>query len=121
MNQAHLVAVVDDDESVRESLPDLLRSFGYDVAAFESGEAFLAAGASASALVLDIVMPGMSGPQLSTELKSRGVHIPTIFMTAHSGGVTKDELLKDGAAGFLLKPFEPALLIDALKIALPSP
>ena len=121
MNQVPLIAVVDDDESVRESLPDLLRSFGYDVAAFESGEAFLAAGATASALVLDIVMPGMSGPQLSDELKQRGVNIPTIFMTANSGALTKDELLKGGAAGFLLKPFEPIHLIDALRTALPSP
>ena len=123
MTKAHLIAVVDDDESVRESLPDLLRSFGYDVDAFESAEAFLASGPAPNiaALVLDIVMPGMSGPELSQELKRRGLNIPTIFMTAQSGGTKPEDLLKRGAVAFLLKPFDPVLLIDALKTALPNP
>ena len=122
MTKPHLIAVVDDDESVRESLPDLLRSFGYEVDAFESAEAFLASGPATNigGLVLDIVMPGMSGPELSQELKRRGLNIPTIFMTAQSGGAKPADLLKRGAVAFLLKPFDPALLIDALKAALPN-
>jgi len=122
MTQAPLIAVVDDDESVRESLPDLLRSFGYNVAAFESAEAFLSWDdkTNTDCLVLDIAMPGMSGVELFDKLKREHVAIPTIFMTAHSGGLNPDELLKRGAAAFLLKPFDPSVLVDAVRNALPN-
>src|SRR5277367_5799912 len=80
----HLIVVVDDDESVRESLPDLLKEFGFDVEAFASAREFLASGAAESAgcLILDIAMPEMSGPELQRELKRRGCGVPIVFITA---------------------------------------
>jgi FixJ family two-component response regulator len=91
-----LVAIVDDDESVRESLPDLLREFGYAVQAFASAEDFLTSGdlARTRCLILDIAMPGMSGPELKRELQRRGKAIPVVFITANS-----DETLRPRLAG----------------------
>ena len=82
-----LVSVVDDDESVRESLPDLLKEFGFAVRAFSSPEEFLASDciAQTRCLILDIAMPGMSGPDLQRELKLQGREIPIIFITAQHG------------------------------------
>src|SRR5262245_54705193 len=79
-----VVVVVDDSDSVRESLPDLLAQVGYEVEAFESAEAFLVSPAmkEASCLVLDVGLPGMSGPELQQELKRRGTAIPIVFITA---------------------------------------
>ena len=84
MGKRSLVSVVDDDESVRESLPDLLRQFGFAAQAFSSAEAFLASDASArrSCLILDVAMPGMSGPELQQELTRRRQEIPIVFITA---------------------------------------
>ncbi|MFC6336669.1 response regulator [Pseudomonas sp. CCM 7891] len=81
-----LVSVIDNDESVRESLPDLLREFGYDVEAFASAEAFLASDCldETKCLILDMVMPGMSGPQLQQELILRRREMPIIFITAYA-------------------------------------
>ena len=82
-----LVSVVDDDESVRESLPDLLREFGFAAEAFASAEEFLASDriGAIRCLILDIAMPGMSGPDLQRELKRRARAIPIVFITAHGG------------------------------------
>ena len=113
-----LVAVVDDDESVRESLPDLLGVLGYDVQAFSSAEAFLASKSIArtKSLVLDIAMPGMSGPDLVEELTRLGHMIPVVFITAHRDAGLRT--LDQGAVACLFKPFSDTELADALETAL---
>ena len=120
-DQPHLLSVVvDDDESVRESLPDLLREFGFAARAFSSANEFLSSGCvdETSCLILDIAMPGMSGPELQQELKRRGQEIPTIFITGQRDETIRARVLKQGAAGFLLKPFSDADLLAAIKTAL---
>jgi FixJ family two-component response regulator len=115
-----LVSVVDDDESVRESLPDLLKEFGFAVEAFSSAEAFLASEVvgRTKCLVLDIAMPGMTGPDLQRELARRRQSVPIVFITAHAHEAAKPRLLEGGAVACLLKPFNPAALLDALNVAL---
>jgi FixJ family two-component response regulator len=117
-----LVAVIDDDESVRESLPDLLREFGFSPEVYSSAEAFLQSGriGETKCLILDIAMPGMSGPDLQKELKRRHEPIPIIFITAHSSETARLNLVGRGAVACLLKPFSPADLLDALNAALPT-
>ncbi len=115
-----LLSVVDDDESVRESLPDLLREFGFAARTFSSAEEFLSSGSihQTSCLILDIAMPGMSGPELHQELKRRGAKIPIIFITGQKDETVRARVLEQGAAGFLLKPFSDAALLAAIKTAL---
>ena len=115
-----LVSVVDDDESVRESLPDLLRQFGYAAEAFSSAETFLASEivGQTSCLILDVAMPGMSGPDLQRELASRKQHIPIVFITASADRTVRPRLLAQGAVECLFKPFSEAALLDALNAAL---
>jgi FixJ family two-component response regulator len=115
-----LVAVVDDSESVRESLPDLLRQSGFDVEAFESAEGFLESDAvgRTSCLVLDVGLPGMSGPDLQLELARRGHAIPIVFITAQGDASLRPRLLARGAVGCLFKPFSDTALLNALKVAL---
>jgi FixJ family two-component response regulator len=117
-----LVSVVDDDESVRESLPDLLREFGFAVQAFASAEAFLASGHvdATRCLILDVAMPGMSGPDLQDELIRRGHAIPIIFITAHGEAADRPRLIRQGAVDCLFKPFSEAALLKALHAALPA-
>jgi FixJ family two-component response regulator len=119
MRNAVIVVVVEDDESVRESLPDLLSDLGYAARTFSSAEEFLASGAVADAacLILDIGLPGMSGPDLQRELTRRGFSIPTIYITGRASNFTPD-LLKEGAAACLLKPFSEQDLRAALDLAL---
>jgi FixJ family two-component response regulator len=116
-----LVAVVDDDESVRESLPDLLRELGFAAAAFASAEEFLAFNdiPDTACLILDIAMPGMSGPELERVLIGRGHAIPTIFITAQSAQSIPAGLLQQGAVDCLFKPFSEEELRMALEVALP--
>ena len=115
-----LVSIVDDDESVRESLPDLLKEFGFAVEAFSSAEAFLASDhiGRTSCLILDMAMPGMSGPDLQRELKFRQQEIPIVFITGHGDETTRPRALAEGAAECLLKPFSDASLREALDVAL---
>lgn len=115
-----LVSVVDDDESVRESLPDLLRELGFAVQAFASAEAFLASDSVAQTrcLILDIAMPGMSGPELQRELASRERKIPIVFITAHGDEEVRPLVLARGAVECLFKPFSENALLDALTAAL---
>jgi FixJ family two-component response regulator len=115
-----LVAVIDDDESVRESLPDLLREFRYEVETFASAEEFLASGdlGRTKCLILDIAMPGMSGPELQRELQRRRQAIPVVFITAHGDETVRPRLLEQGAVDCLFKPFSEAALITALRSAL---
>ena len=115
-----LVSVVDDDESVRESLPDLLREFGFAVQVFSSAEEFLASDCigKTRCLILDIAMPGMSGPHLQRELTLRRQEIPIVFITAHGDETVRPRLLKQGAVECLLKPFSDTALREALSAAL---
>jgi len=115
-----LVSVVDDDESIRESLPDLIKEFGLAARAFSSPEEFLASDCvdQTKCLLLDIAMPGMSGPDLQRELKLRGRKIPIIFITASTDRAVRPRLLEQGAVECLFKPFSDAALLDALNTAL---
>ena len=117
-----LVSIVDDDESVRESLPDLLRQFGFRAQAFPSAEAFLASEFlnETRCLILDIAMPGMSGPDLQRELKSRRKSIPIIFITASGEKSVRSRLLADGGVECLFKPFSDTALLDALTAVFPK-
>jgi FixJ family two-component response regulator len=120
MGTRSLVSVVDDDESVRESLPDLLREFGFAAEAFSSAEAFLASDVvcETSCLILDVAMPGMSGPNLQEELIRRRQEIPIVFITANGDETVRPRLLARGAVACLFKPFSEAALLDALNAAL---
>ncbi len=115
-----LISVVDDDESVRESLPDLLRQLGFASEAFSSAKAFLASDvlSQTSCLLLDIVMPGMSGPDLEAELTQRRQTIPIVFITGHGENTVVPGVLARGAVGCLAKPFTEAALLDAVRDAL---
>jgi FixJ family two-component response regulator len=115
-----LVAVVDDDESVRESLPPLLKQFGLAAQAFSSAEAFLASDClgQTRCLILDIGMPGMSGPELQAQLLRQHRAIPIIFMTAHEDDTSRPRLLEAGAVECLFKPFSGRALRDAVDAAL---
>jgi FixJ family two-component response regulator len=117
-----LVSVVDDDESVRESLPDLLRELGFPARSFASADDFLTSDALAvtRCLILDIAMPGMSGPELQDELRRRQHHIAIIFITARADETLRRQLIARGAAGCLLKPFSEQQLRAALDAALPG-
>ncbi len=120
MDKPLLVSVVDDDESVRESLPDLLRESGFAVEAFSSAEAFLASGCvdQTSCLILDIAMPGMSGPELQRELKRRRQEIPIVFITALRDETVRPRVLEQGAVECLFKPFGETALLDSVRAAL---
>jgi len=115
-----LVCVVDDDQSIRESLPDLIGEFGFEARAYASAEAFLASHSAEQArcLILDIAMPAMSGPEMQRELKSRGQDIPVIFITAHADKALRSRVLQQGAVACLFKPFTDTELREALKAAM---
>ena len=114
-----LISVVDDDESVRESLPDLIREFGFTARAFSSAEQFLASDCvgQTKCLILDIAMPGMTGPELQEELIRRRHDIPIVFITAQGDESIRPRLLEQGAVECLSKPFSEAALLKALSDA----
>jgi FixJ family two-component response regulator len=114
-----LVSVVDDDVSVRESLPCLLRELGYAAAAFSSAEEFLASDSigQTECLLLDIAMPGMSGPDLHSELTLQGRNMPVIYITGGADPTACARLLKRGATECLRKPFSDEALLRALNVA----
>jgi FixJ family two-component response regulator len=120
MTNRLLVSVVDDDESVRESLPDLLNEFGYAAEAFSSAEEFLSSNhlAQTRCLILDIAMPMMSGADLQRELMLRNHDIPIVFITAQGNEVIRREVLQRGAVECLSKPFSDDALLKALNVAL---
>jgi FixJ family two-component response regulator len=119
MGKHPLVSVVDDDESVRESLPDLLRELGYSARAFSSAEEFLASDCvrATRCLILDIAMPGMTGPDLQRELAARGQKMPIVFITAQADETVRSRLLEQSAVECLFKPFSETALFEALKAA----
>jgi FixJ family two-component response regulator len=120
MSLPPLISIVDDDESVRESLPDLLTELGFTAQAFSSAEAFLESGDlnQTRCLILDIAMPSMSGPDLQRELTLRKHAIPIIFITAHSDENVRSLLLSKGAVECLFKPFSESSLLAAISVAL---
>lgn len=115
-----MVTVVDDSESVRESLPDLLQQFGFAAESFESAEAFLASDAvsATQCLVLDVGLPGMSGPDLQQELKRLGRRIPIVFITAQGDASLRPRVIAAGAVACLFKPFSDDALFEAVNAAL---
>jgi FixJ family two-component response regulator len=115
-----LVSVVDDDESVRESLPDLLMALGFAAQAFSSAEEFLASDCveQTSCLILDIGMPGMTGPDLQRELQRRRQEIPIVFITGRQDQAVRPRLLAQGAVACLFKPFGETALLDSVRAAL---
>jgi FixJ family two-component response regulator len=117
-----LISVVDDDESIRESLQGLLESVGFSVETFSSARAFLDSEclASTDCLILDVRMPGMRGPDLQRELARRRCGIPIVFITAHGDEDVRPRVLSEGAVDCLLKPFTEEALLKALRTALPS-
>src|SRR5262249_48555637 len=120
MDKPSLVSVVDDSESVRESLPDLLRHVGFAVEAFASAEEFLASDAvdETSCLVLDVGLPGMSGPDLQQEVRRQARTLPIVFITAQGDASLRPRLIANGAAACLFKPFTDTALLDAVNAAL---
>jgi FixJ family two-component response regulator len=117
-----LVSVVDDDESVRESLPELLKELGFAAQAFASADEFLSSDcvSATRCLFLDIAMPGMSGPELQHELTVRGHAIKIIFITARGNEMLRRQLIGRGAVDCLFKPFSGQDLKAALDAALPG-
>jgi len=115
-----VVSVVDDDESVRESLPDLLREFGFTAEAFSSAREFLGSEwlAQTQCLILDVAMPDMTGPDLQSELRCRQQEIPIVFITARADDTMRWRLLARGAVECLYKPFSQADLLQAVNTAL---
>lgn len=115
-----LVSVVDDDESVRESLPVLLRQVGFETRSFSSAEEFLTSDCirETRCLILDLAMPGMSGPELLQELRRLGQEIPTVFISGEKDQAIRARLLKQGAREFLSKPLNVETLVATVKTAL---
>jgi FixJ family two-component response regulator len=118
--QQSLISVVDDDEYVREALPDLLRELGYSSKSFPSGKAFLTSRVvgETRCLILDVAMRDMTGPELHQELKRRQHAIPVIFVTAIQDESLRPRLLAEGAVDCLYKPVSEQALIEALQTAL---
>lgn len=119
-NAPILISVVDDDQSVRESLPDLLKELGYAAQTFSSAEEFLNFDGmpETKCLILDVAMPGIGGPDLKRELDRRKLKFPVIFITAQRDERLKKRLLEFGAVDCLFKPFSDTALVNALDLAL---
>jgi FixJ family two-component response regulator len=114
------IFIVDDDAKFRKSLTRLVKSIGYDVELFSSAKEFLEREPfeGTSCLLLDVRMPGLTGPDLQEELNKRNIYIPIIFLTAHGDIPTGIKAMKDGAVDFLLKPIEEHALFEAIDKAL---
>jgi FixJ family two-component response regulator len=119
MKERLLISVVDDDLSVRESIPELLKELGFNARAFSSAMEFLASDAlvQSSCLILDVTMPVMSGPELFRELRRLDLSIPVVFITARKDEAVRSRLLNDGAVECLFKPFSDTALLQALNKA----
>lgn len=120
MTARPLIALVDDDQSVLESLPDLLKEFGFEVRSFASAEAFLLSNCVdlLSCLILDIAMPVMTGPELQAELTRLGKRVPIVFITAHGDHTVRPRMIAQGAVECLFKPFSEEALLEAINAAL---
>jgi FixJ family two-component response regulator len=122
MRSASLISIIDDDEEIREATKALLRSLGYRAATFASAEEFLQSDSlgNTACLIADVQMPGLSGVDLQHWLMTRGVKIPTIFITAFPEDKTRARAMKAGAVGFLCKPFSEDSLLKCLDSAVGS-
>jgi FixJ family two-component response regulator len=120
MSNSSFISVVDDDDSVRESLQCLIRSFGFAVEAFASAEEFLISDRllDTRCLILDVRMRGMNGIELQRLLVASHREIPVIFITAHGDETARSQALRDGAVAYLLKPFTEEALLSAIHAAL---
>ena len=121
MSEADIkIFIVDDDAKFRKSLARLVKSIGYDVELFSSAKEFLEREPidGTSCLLLDVCMPGLTGPDLQAELNDRDISIPIIFLTAHGDTPTGVKAMKNGAVDFLLKPLEEHALFEAIDKAL---
>ena len=120
MPEGPLIAVVDDDRSIRDAMQDLLAAAGFSTSTFEDAKSFLASPlrARVACLVTDMRMPGMTGLELHEKLARAGSHIPTVIITAHPAGLTSEGARKAGIASFLMKPFTPDELLDCVRKAL---
>ena len=117
-----LIAILDDDDSMRIALQGLLKSVGLPAEAFASAEEFLGSGRQykTACLIADIRMPGMSGLELQAQLNAERCKIPTIFITAHGDTKMRMQALRAGAVEFLLKPFDDEVLLESVRAALES-
>jgi len=120
--KTEMVAIVDDDNSIRTAVQDLLEAVSLPVQGFASAEEFLRSGKqrATACLIVDIRMPGMSGLELQEKLNAEGCRIPTIFITAHGDAKMRAQALRAGAAEFLTKPFDDEVLIESVRAALRS-
>jgi FixJ family two-component response regulator len=116
---SRLIAIVDDDQSVQCALQDLIESEGLSTLCFGSAEQFLDSEAryKAACLIADVRMPGMSGLELQAKLKAERCRIPIIFITAHGDAKMRIQAMRDGAVEFLTKPFDNAVLLEAVHAA----
>jgi FixJ family two-component response regulator len=121
-SKTKLVAIVDDDDSVRSALAGLLKAVGLATLAFASAEEFLKSGQQhqTACLIVDIRMPGMSGLELQAHLNAERCRIPTIFITAHGDAKMRMQAMREGAVEFLAKPFDDEALLDSVRAALES-
>ena len=119
-HRSKLIAIVDDDQSVQNTLQDLIESEGLSALCFGSAEKFLESGEqhNAACLIADIRMPGMSGLELQAKLKAERCRIPIIFITAHGDAKMRVKAMCDGAVEFLTKPFDNAVLLQTVQAAL---
>jgi FixJ family two-component response regulator len=117
-----LVAIVEDDASMRKALVGLMKATGYPARSFASAEEFLRSGAllQTGCLILDIRMPGMSGLDLYAKLRAQHSRVPAVFITAHGDGKTREQALSAGAVGYLTKPFDDEALLQYVRTALGS-
>ena len=114
MLQSNLVATVDDDHRVRESVRSVLESAGYETVTFESAETFLRSGAlsSVTCIIADVRLPGIDGTELQRRIRLERRELPVIFITAHDDDDIRKQALRDGAVAFLLKPFDGGDLLE---------
>jgi FixJ family two-component response regulator len=120
MPDGPLISIVDDDDALRNSLDDLIRSFGFRAEGFPSAEAFLSSnpGRETACLILDVRMPGMNGLDLQRQIVAANLRIPIIFITSHADDAARARALEAGAVAFLYKPFREQELLDAIDAAL---
>jgi len=120
--ETKLVAILDDDDSMRTALQGLLKAVGLPAQAFASAEEFLKSGQQykTACLIADIRMPGMSGLELQAQLNAEHCSIPTIFITAHGDTKMRMQALRAGAVEFLSKPFDDEVLLESVRAALES-
>ena len=120
MPRIPLISIVDDDDALRSSLDNLIRSVGLRAQGFSSAEAFLSSNhvQETRCLILDVRMPGMNGPELQRQMAAAKSHIPIIFITAHEDDVQRTQALEAGAVAFLQKPFYEEELLNAINAAL---